>query len=71
MPRNENADRDCGPLSPCINVCVIGADGSCNGCSRTLAEIAGWLEMGAAEQWAVMARLDERRASRRSIQRED
>ncbi|MCC7414137.1 MAG: DUF1289 domain-containing protein, partial [Gammaproteobacteria bacterium] len=41
-----------GPASPCINLCVIGADGYCSGCRRTLAEVAGWARMSADEQWA-------------------
>lgn len=30
------------PLSPCVGICRIGADGLCIGCRRTLAEIARW-----------------------------
>ena len=51
-------------MSPCMNVCAIGADGLCSGCLRNLQEIAGWLAMSAAEQWLVMARLEERWAAR-------
>jgi len=29
----------------------------CQGCQRTIDEIAGWGRMSAAEQWAVMDRL--------------
>lgn len=29
-------------LSPCIGICEIAADGLCEGCHRSLAEIAGW-----------------------------
>jgi predicted Fe-S protein YdhL (DUF1289 family) len=46
------------PTSPCINVCVLDAAGTCSGCGRTLDEIARWGRMSAAEQWAVIARLD-------------
>lgn len=32
-----------GPiLTPCIGVCTIDAQGLCEGCARTLDEIAGW-----------------------------
>ena len=32
--------------SPCINVCRMdAASGLCEGCARTLAEIAGWLSL--------------------------
>jgi predicted Fe-S protein YdhL (DUF1289 family) len=47
-----------GPTSPCINVCVLDAQRSCMGCRRTLDEITRWSRMSAAEQWAVMARLE-------------
>ena len=30
------------PVSPCIGVCRMDADGLCVGCRRTLAEIARW-----------------------------
>lgn len=29
-------------LSPCVNVCEMGDDGLCEGCLRTLDEIAAW-----------------------------
>ena len=47
-----------GPVSPCINVCVLDGQGVCQGCLRTIDEIAGWGRMTAAEQWGVMARLE-------------
>ena len=50
------------PTSPCINVCVLDAEGCCRGCRRTVDEIARWSRMGAAEQWAVIARLEQGRA---------
>ncbi len=50
------------PASPCMNVCVLDADRCCTGCGRTLDEIARWGRMSAAEQWAVIARLDRSRA---------
>ena len=28
--------------SPCVGICVLGADGLCDGCLRTLDEIAAW-----------------------------
>jgi uncharacterized protein len=46
------------PTSPCINVCVLDAEGACSGCGRTLDEIARWGRMSAAEQWEVVARLE-------------
>jgi predicted Fe-S protein YdhL (DUF1289 family) len=53
---------DISPSSPCMNVCVLDADRCCTGCRRTLDEIARWGRMSAAEQWAVVARLDRLRA---------
>jgi len=50
-----------GPVSPCINVCVLDSQGICQGCLRTIDEIAGWGRMTAAEQWGVMARLEQAR----------
>ena len=49
--------------SPCTGVCVIGENGRCEGCARTLDEIAGWLSMTTAERDAVMAALPRRRIS--------
>ncbi len=55
---------EAAPMSPCINVCVLGTDGLCNGCLRDREEIGGWSAMSAAEQWRVIARLDSRRVER-------
>jgi predicted Fe-S protein YdhL (DUF1289 family) len=50
------------PVSPCINVCRMNPDtGLCEGCLRTLDEIAAWASMGAREKRAVLARLPARR----------
>ena len=51
-----------GPMSPCISVCALDTRGYCSGCLRTRDEIAGWMRMSAADQWALVRRLDERRA---------
>lgn len=51
------------PHSPCINVCSIGSHGWCRGCYRTLEEIAGWIRLDAAQQWAVLRACDARRAA--------
>ena len=49
--------------SPCISICVIDAPtGLCAGCYRTLAEIASWIDLSAAERRAVVANLALRRA---------
>lgn len=53
--------------TPCIRICVINqVSRLCEGCGRTLAEIAGWQRMSEAERLAVMATLTERGATRQS-----
>lgn len=50
--------------SPCIRLCRIDpASGLCQGCARTLTEIAGWLAMSGEQRSAVMADLPRRRAA--------
>ena len=41
-------------LSPCIGVCTVRADGLCEGCLRTLDEIAAWSRLSDAERLHVM-----------------
>jgi predicted Fe-S protein YdhL (DUF1289 family) len=36
----------------------------CTGCLRTLEEIASWIRMTSAEQWRLLAVLEERRKRR-------
>ena len=49
--------------SPCTNVCRMNADtGYCEGCFRTLDEIARWSGATPEEKRAVRARCDARRA---------
>jgi hypothetical protein len=56
------AARGAGVASPCINVCRMdGATGWCEGCLRTLDEIAAWGSMADAARRDVLARLPERR----------
>ena len=50
--------------SPCINVCRMNPDtGLCEGCLRTLAEIAAWSAMSSEEKRAVLAHLAARGAA--------
>ena len=51
------------PNSPCINVCSIGPDGWCLGCYRTLPEIAAWVRLDPAGQWAVLRACETRRGA--------
>jgi len=47
--------------SPCINVCRMNPEtGLCEGCLRTLDEIAAWASMSSAERRAVLASLPAR-----------
>lgn len=48
--------------SPCTGVCVIGDDGWCEGCARTIEEIADWSSATFAERRAILAALPGRRA---------
>jgi predicted Fe-S protein YdhL (DUF1289 family) len=57
--------------SPCINVCRIDeATGWCEGCQRTLDEIAAWSVLDNDQKLAVWRALRERRLRLRR-QRED
>ena len=48
--------------SPCVDVCRMdAATGWCEGCLRTIPEIAAWSTMDDDAKRAVLARLDERR----------
>ena len=50
--------------SPCTSVCRMDArTGWCEGCLRTLGEIAGWSTLADAEKRQVWLLLDQRRAS--------
>ena len=57
MPRVSNS-----PPSPCTGVCRIDwTSGLCEGCKRTLGEIADWPMLKPAEKRAVLAQLPARR----------
>jgi uncharacterized protein len=57
-------DAQARPESPCIKICTLDAAGLCTGCLRTLDEIASWTVMTSAEQWQLLAALEERRKAR-------
>jgi predicted Fe-S protein YdhL (DUF1289 family) len=49
-------------LSPCVNVCRMDEkSGYCEGCRRTLEEIASWSAYSDAERRAVLALLPARK----------
>jgi predicted Fe-S protein YdhL (DUF1289 family) len=52
-------------LSPCIGVCTLGADGLCEGCLRTGAEIGAWSRMADAERRRIMTEVLPLRERRR------
>lgn len=58
------SDRDAPVSSPCVQVCVLGAEDLCEGCLRTVEEIAGWAGFSEEERRAVHARLAARRIRR-------
>jgi uncharacterized protein len=52
------------PSSPCVKICVIdAASGYCEGCGRTMNEIAGWLRLSERERQNVMQTLPQRMTS--------
>jgi predicted Fe-S protein YdhL (DUF1289 family) len=53
----------CEVASPCINVCKMNPETAlCEGCYRTLDEIASWAALSDDEKRAILARLAARRA---------
>lgn len=49
--------------SPCVNVCTVNpTTRHCDGCARTLREIAQWSRLPEAERAALMAELPARKA---------
>jgi len=54
-----------GAPSPCINVCKMNPQTQlCEGCFRTLDEIAAWAGLSDGEKSAVLGQLPSRRAAR-------
>lgn len=55
-----------GVASPCIGICRMDADTAlCEGCLRTLDEIAAWGGLDDAGRQAVWLRIGERRQNQR------
>jgi len=56
------AAQDGDAASPCTNVCKMSPlTGYCEGCYRSIGEIAGWSAYSDAEKRAVLARLPGRK----------
>jgi len=54
-----------GPSTPCIKICVIDpVSKRCEGCGRTLQDIAQWGRLSEAERLAIMATLANKRPAR-------
>jgi len=61
MAPNARTPYICAMRTPCINVCVIDPVSEvCQGCLRTLDEIADWASYSDAERDQVMATLSQR-----------
>jgi len=54
-------------LTPCIGVCVLDATGYCEGCHRTIEEIANWGALGDAERTRLMDDVLPQRAAQRPL----
>ena len=53
-----------GISTPCVKICVIDrTSGLCEGCGRTLQEIARWGSLSELERRAIMGKLAERLGS--------
>ena len=53
-------------VSPCVNICEMGDDGLCDGCLRTLDEIAAWGVMSPQLRLHVIDELIPARAAARA-----
>ena len=53
-------------LTPCIGICALDAEGYCEGCHRTGAEIAAWRSLSDAQRRHLMFVVLPERESRRA-----
>ena len=44
-------------ISPCRQICRIGVDNLCDGCGRSLSEVAAWLRLSDQSRRVIMDRL--------------
>jgi predicted Fe-S protein YdhL (DUF1289 family) len=59
-----NVDRSTPPPSPCNLTCIVDrAKNWCVGCLRTMEEVGMWAQMSPEEQWDVIDKIAQRRAS--------
>ncbi|MBY4946316.1 DUF1289 domain-containing protein [Cupriavidus respiraculi] len=63
LTRGAAAAQHASPVpSPCRNICRMDANGYCEGCLRTLEEIAGWGTRADADKRAIWRALPARAA---------
>lgn len=61
--RKRLAEFQSGPASPCISVCQMNPTTNlCIGCWRTIDEIREWSISNAAERYAILAKIAERKS---------
>lgn len=57
----QQSDSEPDVASPCISVCRISPDTElCEGCMRTIDEVADWATMSNAERRAVLEAIEQR-----------
>lgn len=60
-PATDQLGEELPVLSPCVSVCRMDeASGLCEGCWRTLGEIAGWASMDNPQRKAIWERIEQR-----------
>jgi len=52
-----NNEQPLRPDTPCVAVCSTTFDDVCRGCGRTVAEVAHWVSMSAAQKEVVWQRI--------------
>lgn len=52
-------------LSPCVGICCLDASGLCEGCHRSSAEIARWLQFNDDQRLHLMETILPRREAQR------
>ena len=58
------------PSTPCIKLCIVDPpSGLCQGCGRTIAEIAQWAMLDERQRLAIMSELPGRLAASRVVRR--
>jgi uncharacterized protein len=67
MQNDALVNRQERPLSPCVKICSLDAQGYCSGCLRTGAEIGEWTSMTPAQQWRLIEELARRREMRQTF----